>query len=322
MTPMKPSFSSYRGKIFSLTSEKKFLAFGEVSKVGMTTLEVTELPPGVWTEKYKERLQNLVDKNKIVSFESFSSHDRIKFVIKITKKQYDKASKIGIYEYLQLITPISFENSLLLFDGNGKLRDFGNTLEILEEHFEVRYKLYEKRHAFLLKKLSAEVSLILNKSKFINMMLENKIEISGRSKKDLIKNLKTLGFVSDPVKQWKFEVAKNFDYFRKSVNLKRPEDEFSYLLDMSFISLTSERMEKLESEVDSIRCQLIELESKKPEDLWLADLKELENGLERIEKENARKIKKEKMSYIEPSPAAKLIPQELTPRILKKYDVS
>ena len=207
----------------------------------------------------------------------------------------------------------------MLFDGEGKLREFSNTVEIIEEHFKIRYNLYEERHTFLLAKLAAEVALISNKSRFINLMLCKELEISGRPKKEILEDLISRGFLSDPVKEWKYKVSKKYDFFRQSGEVKRSEEEFGYLLDMSLMSLTSERVARLEAEVASVQNRLDELQRLTPGDLWLADLADLEEVLAKMEAERAKKAKRDQMTYLEPSSAAKLIKQEITPKVLKKY---
>ena len=50
---MVPKFKEYRGKIEAIDKARS-VAFGEVSTLDDDVLEITELPPQVWTEAYKE----------------------------------------------------------------------------------------------------------------------------------------------------------------------------------------------------------------------------------------------------------------------------
>ena len=48
-----PRYKDYRGKIEALDKARS-VAFGEVSQLDDDIVEITELPPQVWTEAYKE----------------------------------------------------------------------------------------------------------------------------------------------------------------------------------------------------------------------------------------------------------------------------
>merc|ERR1712127_675963 len=57
------------------------------------------------------------------------------------------------------------------------------------------------------------------------------------------------------------------------------DKEYDYLLNMPLSSLTTEKVIKLSAEGDKIRDELGTLENTSPEDLWRADLNDLESYL-------------------------------------------
>jgi len=82
-----PMYNNFRGTITTMGKAGQVACFGEVRMITRREYEITELPPGVWTQTYKERLMNMVKTKKIEEFESYSSHDRIKIVVRLTKPQ-------------------------------------------------------------------------------------------------------------------------------------------------------------------------------------------------------------------------------------------
>lgn len=52
---MTPMYKGFRGNIVEV-APARCMTFGELSLLDDDTIEITELPPQVWTEDYKEKL--------------------------------------------------------------------------------------------------------------------------------------------------------------------------------------------------------------------------------------------------------------------------
>jgi len=64
MEPMHPWFRGFKGQIELNVSKKGDVSYaisGILGKVNETTLQVTELPVGKWTQQYKEFLETLLE---------------------------------------------------------------------------------------------------------------------------------------------------------------------------------------------------------------------------------------------------------------------
>jgi len=105
-------------------------------------VEITELPPQVWTENYRDKLDKMRggtdDKGKkmptlIDSFDDMSSDSRVKFVVKLTPAQLKNAQNQGYHEYFGLIKTITYTNTMVLFDEFGKLQVYKSTTDIAKE---------------------------------------------------------------------------------------------------------------------------------------------------------------------------------------------
>ena len=90
-----------------------------------------------------------------------------------------------------------------MFDHNGCLKKYNDVLEILTEFFAVRLDMYERRKTWLEGQLSAESLKLDNQARFIMEKIEGKIVLEDKKKKDIVLQLKTRGYDSDPVKAWK-----------------------------------------------------------------------------------------------------------------------
>ena len=53
---MKPWFKGFKGSIIK-TGDKTYLCKGSYKVIDSTTIEITELPVGRWTEDYKENFK-------------------------------------------------------------------------------------------------------------------------------------------------------------------------------------------------------------------------------------------------------------------------
>ena len=101
----------------------KCYSFGEVALLDNDTLEITELPIGLWTEDFaahckkwlggkdpddpKKEYPQLID-----SFEDYSSDSRIKFIVKLTPSQMKTARSQGYHHYLGLVKAMTYTNTM------------------------------------------------------------------------------------------------------------------------------------------------------------------------------------------------------------------
>lgn len=60
MVPMHPWWRGFKGQIKFL-GKQRYEVTGIVTKLNDTTVEITELPIHVWTEKYKETLEHMLN---------------------------------------------------------------------------------------------------------------------------------------------------------------------------------------------------------------------------------------------------------------------
>jgi len=77
----------------------------------------------------------------------------------------------------------------VLFDKDGKIKKYGDEVEILSEFYWVRYELYGKRKEYCIKELKREQSVLENKKRFIVMINDGAFKFNNIPKDELIQIL-------------------------------------------------------------------------------------------------------------------------------------
>jgi DNA topoisomerase II len=259
-----PSYRGFGGRI-EPTSPGKYITQGKYEIVNDSTINITELPIGVWTEKYILTLDKISvergkenAKNFIRSYVDNSTDKKVNITIKMNpitlNKWRNKFGKDGINELdnrLKLTSSLSY-NNIHLFNENGQITDYSSTEEILEEWFILRLKIYNERRNVLLKTLKYQLDIIKYKVRFINEIINETFEIRNVKKNILHSNLET----------------KNYPKFPNSKNIL----SYDYLLTMDFYKLTEEEINDLNNKKEQKETEYNTLFNKSGSDLWKEDL--------------------------------------------------
>lgn len=275
----------YRG--FTGTIEKdtngKFICSGKYSineKGDNVIITITELPVGVWTDKYKEFLEDLMntetkktgkkgkisEKKKttfIKSYDNLSTDTSVKFIITMNKDKFTEIED-KITEVFKLQNIISTSN-MVLFDSNYKLKKYNNPNEILVEYFNKRLEYYTKRKENMLFKLNRLLKEANARLRFIKEIMNEELIVYKRSKIDICKDLKEREYPTET------EIGLNSNVDVEEITTK----DYNYLINMPIYSFTKERLEKLKSEITHYTQEIDTLQEKTTKDLWINDLDEI-----------------------------------------------
>jgi DNA topoisomerase-2 len=147
---------------------------------------------------------------------------------------------------------ISFSNkNMVLFDKTGSIKKYEGFKDIFNEWFELRYRLYLKRLKYIQQTIIKIIRSLSDKSLFISLIVEEKIEIRRIRKKIL------------------FDEMLKYDFIDKS------EENFNTLIDLPLKLLTFEHFQKIRSDILSLEKELEEIKKTKVEDLWIKDIQKL-----------------------------------------------
>jgi DNA topoisomerase-2 len=147
---------------------------------------------------------------------------------------------------LKLIKKVS-ENYTVI-DENNKIAVYESAEEIIDHYIRVKLASLTARKEHMKGRLEEEIRYDYSKYLFIKMIVDNTLIVSKRKKADIVKDL-------DKVK-----------------DILAKDDSYDYLLNMNIMSLTEERMTKLESDIKLKKSELDQLIKKSIQQLWSEEI--------------------------------------------------
>lgn len=218
--PLVPWYRNFKGNVVQkkVKGVKKWFTEGLWTFKSPTTLEITELPIGVWTDDYHQHLENLtVDssekdtrkKNKqcITNYKKCNDHDDENIHLIVTFKRdelaelKDDAKKLKKLLKLEESKSCSVSN-LHLFDPVGEIVKFNSPEAILRSYYRIRLPFYKKRKEYQIKFLQREIKYLMAKIRFVKGIIEETVHISKRPNGEILVELRdTHKFPPDPSKE-------------------------------------------------------------------------------------------------------------------------
>lgn len=239
-----PWFRNFKGTVEKV-NDHKYMTSGVITRV-KNKVTILELPIGMWTDKYKEFLEDLLEQKCIKSLKNYSTPQIVKFVI----TEHRNGMKCNL-DNLKLKSSVSTTN-MVLFTPKGKLRKFETVKDIVDTFCRCRLSLYTKRKNWLIAELEKQLTLATNKMRYLQEVMDETLIIFKRPETDIIQDLET----------------KNFSKLGKKEN-------YDYLLNMSNRSFTKDKLDALKKEIDDLQKEKQDISAKTPENIWLGELKNL-----------------------------------------------
>ncbi|XP_076242907.1 DNA topoisomerase 2 [Calliopsis andreniformis] len=306
--PMVPYYKNFKGVIESC-GDYRYIVNGEISVIGPDKVEITELPVGTWTQTYKETVLEPMlhgtDKTPaiITDYKEYNTDTSVHFIVMLNRDKLLELEREGLHKVFKLQTTMAI-TSMCAFDDNLCLRKYDNVTEILKGFYKLRLEVYHKRKDYLEGILKAEASRLSNQARFILEKCDGTLVIENKKKKDMIAELISREYESDPVVTWKLaqnreevleEVAETVEDEESASTAAIANENFDYLLGMTLWSLTKERKDELLRQRDEKIAELKRLQARTPVSLWKEDLDNLLTELNKIEdKERKEDIKMNK----------------------------
>jgi DNA topoisomerase-2 len=262
-----PYYEGFRGQVIKL-SQTKFMFKGIYEKINNDVIRVTELPVGMWTQKFKELVDKLEsnkddDGNKIVPVikEKIdnSTDDKVDFTITFTTGKLQELEDIacdngcnGLEKMLKLFTTNTTTN-MNLFNADDKLVKYDNVGDIINEFYATRIKYYQIRKDKLIEVLQHELNVLNNKTRYIQALLNDEIDLRRKNERQ----------VNDMLSNYNYDMI---------------DDSYSYLTDMKMSSVCNEKVDKLKHEYVRKEAEVDEILNTTVEQMWLNELHVLENA--------------------------------------------
>jgi len=245
---IEPYYLGFKGEIYK--NEKGIYNSKGVYKwVNDSTIEITELPIGTWTENYKEFLEDLIVKNNphLKSFESHYTAKNVRFILKLSDGAKELLGDKVLQEFNLTSSKLLGMNNLHLFTSKGNIKKYANVAEIIKNWSYIRIEKYQERKENQLKVMESNYLILSAKIRFIIEVIEGTIIIMNKKLKDVEEQLETKGYYKN-------------------------EDSYSYLLRMPISQLTTEKKEELEFEVAKLKTEIEELKLTSIMTIWENEL--------------------------------------------------
>lgn len=236
---ISPYYNNFAGTIKDIGNNRYetrgVVEVGE-NRTGLNTFKVRELPIGVWTDKYKEFLEELKDARKITKLLNYSTPDTIHFEItgSITEKD------------LRLSSIVSTSN-LVLFGCDGALQKYKDVYHIMEEFCKTRLEYYTRRRSNTILQLTKEFNLNQSKLRFLKDVMTEKLVINKRDECDIISDMARNGYL-------------------------KVDDGYTYLLNLPVSQFTNKKLTALMDKISLLKSRINALENTTDKDMWLSDL--------------------------------------------------
>ncbi|AYV86035.1 MAG: topoisomerase IIA [Solivirus sp.] len=186
---------------------------------------ITELPMGVWTNKYEKFLDALENSGEIDSVSHFSLKDTIKIVV--------KGMKDPSFKKLKLQRSHSTSNMTVLYrrpDRKVQPVIYNDIQKMLDDFFKLRLPKYQERKNLRLKSLKEEIEKMTNKAKFITLVNTGEIVILKRKEAEVYSKMNSYQLPHELYHETK---AREFSEERAAELLNKVEkrkEEFNILL--------------------------------------------------------------------------------------------
>ncbi len=278
--PIHPSYRGFQGSIVQVDT-KNYMSKGVYRVVNDTTLEITELPLGKWTEDYKKFLDTLLPEEgkkkpevkkkatkTIVDYVNHSSDTNIHFTVKVPKGfiqslQWSEDPHVdGIEKYFKLTTSkgLSLTN-MHLYNGKQQITKYHSINAIMDDFYEARYELYVSRKEYQVKDLQTKLCIVDAKIRFIQEVMDETIILYRQKRESIVSVLRSKEYPCVIDKQIVEDQGDNKGY--------------DYLLKMSLYVFTEEEIHKLQEEHASLMTNYETLLSMSIEEIWMSELDEL-----------------------------------------------
>jgi DNA topoisomerase-2 len=230
------------------------------------TLEITELPVGMWTEDYKELLENMVTNNSnyLKSFENHYTSKNVRFILHFNGDIRTKLGEKFETEFRLISSKNLSINNMHLYSNEGAIKKYESTSYILKEWSKIRFDKYKERKEYQISILEKDHNILSTKIRFIIDVIEGRIVIMNKKISEISARLVELKYP---------KIQKDSDG-----DIDSDEGGYNYLLKMPISQLTYDRKIILEKEVAELAKKLDELKKTSIEQIWKKELEELQEA--------------------------------------------
>jgi DNA topoisomerase-2 len=199
------------------------------------------LPIGVWTNKYKDQVEDWYEAKQISGRANYSTVDTVSFVLSPSEiEESDKG--------LKLVSYVSMAN-MVAFNGEKEITRYEDVHAIMEEYCAKRMALYVRRKAHGISVLEAEIERERDKVRFLEDVMGGQLVIFQRPEEEVEAELDRRGY--------------------------HRIEGYSYLLQLPIRSFTREKVDELKERQRRAEEAHRKLAANEPRAIWESELEAL-----------------------------------------------
>jgi len=240
----RPWYRGFKGPITS-DGVGRWVTKGIINNTKKNIIEVVELPIGMWTNKFKENCEDLVQEKQIKGLKNYSSPKDVKFII--------TESENGILcntKNMKLETTLHTSN-MVVFNEKEQLKKCRTVDEIIDTFCRVRFGCYTKRKSHQIEVLTKHIKHLHNKINFLDAVINGKLEIMNVKEEELIEKMLLM-------------------------KLEKEDDSYDYLLRLQVRTFTNEKLSLLRNDIKNNEISLDKLNNTTEKKMWVSELEDFE----------------------------------------------
>ena len=261
---LQPWYRGFRGRFTKI--KERLNSVGLFQRTAPTQIEVSELPVGYWTFKFKTDLEKELDRiEEFKKYEDRSAGNIVSFTLHFTS-----AAAVDVLMRLEANGLTRFENefglaspkglstsNMYAFNSAGQITKYDTVFDIITEFYDVRLDYYQRRKEAVLQKLRYDKELMQNKIRFIREVVSESLKLHKIKKTELEAHLSENAY-------------------------KQHDGSYEYITRIPVYNLTLDKVEDLEQEISKAEEYIDALEATTPQSMWLGELDEFEEIYKRF----------------------------------------
>ena len=275
--PLEPWWRGFKGEVVVSKDSKgrMWTSTGILKQKSDKVWEITELPIGLCTEKFKGYISYLstgkppvskkdaplpysvpkswapMDNKSILKFEEKNSPNTVYYSFTCAP-----GFTPSIKTNFKILRTTGRFSNMVAIDSNNRPYRFERVEDIIELFCEKRLDLYRTRRAHLIKMLKLYYQRASNRYRFVKEIVDETLDIRTPPTDEAVKELlEEHGFVR-----------------LKTTNSEASESSFDYLLNMHMRSMTPTKLAQLKKEKREARAELKRLKNTTAQDMWTEEL--------------------------------------------------
>lgn len=245
---LTPWYSGFTG-VIEKSGDNRYITHGTCTRLTNNKVLISELPIGVWTDTFKEKIEDLVDEKVFKQMKNYSTTQKVHFeVIETADGEKCTPELLKLYSYLST-------SNMVLFTEKGTIKRYENVHEILNEFCTTRLRYYTLRKDNLINQLTSQLNKAELSKRFLTDVMEDRLNVFKRNEKDIIKDMIKLGYTEQKDEEDSCE-----------------DSGFMYLFKMSVRSFSNEKINQLTSEINTYKNKIKDIKTKTHGEMWGEDI--------------------------------------------------